>query len=264
MRFPMNSHMTETKPLRPASLTLMSIILTHVASFAATGLFGIIFASSSICHAGEWTRTSSTTITFHGVIEKGELSRFLAIYRSSDTTLIVDSTGGQMDAALEIGKTLLNNPNLTVVVRGICASSCANYLFLAGQTKVIDHGIVGFHGNWKAMYESEKFRKEAATIQPGPRAKLLAWHRQKVKEESEFLRRAGAAQELFDKTQRENDQGSYDIYLPGPSVFRDYGIRNVIGNQDAAVIQHYSGLKLHYDNGPAVPATSTFSGAAVQ
>jgi ATP-dependent protease ClpP protease subunit len=218
--------------------------------------------SSSVCRSGEWSRTSPTSIAFHGEIEKDELSRFMAIYQPTDETLIVDSTGGHMASALDIGKILINNKNLTVIVRGVCMSSCANYLFLAGQTKVMDGGLVGFHGNWKAFYQSEKFKNEAAAVEPVLRAKLLAWHQQKVAEESEFFSRTGADQSLFDKTQKENDDGLYDAYLPGSGVFAEYGIRNVIGHQNVQAAEKYARFKFYYDNGSSEPKQPTASRVA--
>ncbi len=215
-----------------------------------SSLFIFAIAASSHCYAGEWTRVSPTAISFVGQIDKDELSKFQKIYKPSDTTLIVNSTGGNMDAGLAIGKILIENKNLSVVVQVVCASSCANYLFLAGHTKIIDHGIVGFHGDWKAMVQSDNFKKEAVGIEPTLRAKLLAYHLQKVREETEFLLRAGAAQELFDKTQEENDNGLYDVYLPGPKIFDKYGIKNVVGTQDMEIVRSNPQLKVLYDNGP--------------
>ena len=208
----------------------------------------VLLSIPSLSYAGEWTRLSPTTIAFTGEIEKDELSKFKELYKATDSTLIVDSGGGNMAAALEIGKVLIQNQNLNVVVRDICASSCANYLFLAGHTKTIDHGIVGFHGNWKAMVESDNFKKEGMTIEPVRRATLLAYHKQKVIEETEFLSRAGVAQELFDKTQKENDDGRYDVYLPGPRVFAKYGIKNVTGLQDKDFVNRRPDVKVLYDD----------------
>jgi hypothetical protein len=45
----------------------------------------------------------------------------------------------------------LKPKRLDVVVDGVCASSCANYIFCAAKTKTIKHGFVGFHGNITAL-----------------------------------------------------------------------------------------------------------------
>ena len=48
-----------------------------------------------------------------------------------------------------------------------------------------------------------------------------------------------------------NNFPQYDAYLPGPNVFKRYGIQNVIGNQDTNLIRQHSELRLEYDSGTA-------------
>lgn len=201
---------------------------------------------SVVCHAGEWARINGTTISFTGTIEIDELRRFQEIYKPTDEAIILNSGGGRMDAALDIGSLLIKNKKLTAIVRGICASSCANYFFLAAKNKVIDRGIVGFHGNWKTMINKEEFNKHMAELEPDKRVSLLDFHRQHVKKETAFISNIGVSQELFERTQKENDAGLYEVYLPGPSIFKKYGIENVKGYQD---LDRIKGLKLLYDNG---------------
>ncbi|MGZ3769173.1 MAG: hypothetical protein ACXWRG_05890 [Bdellovibrio sp.] len=212
-------------------------------------LFLSLFSGWSLCHAGEWIRTGPTTISFHGSIEIDELRRFQDIYKPTDETIILQSGGGRMDAALDIGKVLIQNKKLTAVVQGICASSCANYLFLAAQIKIIDHGIVGFHGNWKAMVSRDDFNKHLALVEPVQRAQLLAFHNGRVQDESDFLSKVGVSQALFDRTQKENDEGLYEVYLPGPIEFEKYGIHHVIGAQD---LSYAKGFKVLFENGPGI------------
>lgn len=202
---------------------------------------------SNLCQAGQWVRTSPTSISFTGVIDKDELSRFLEIYKPSDETLLVNSSGGNVAAALDIGTILIKNAKLTVVVQGMCASSCANYLFLAGHGKKIDKGLVGFHGNWRAMAATEKFKNQAALVEPRKRYEILSYHEQKIKQETEFFIKAGVSQKLFEKTQTENDSGLYDIYAPGPKQFRGYGIQDVVGIQDKEVLKDWPSTKVQFD-----------------
>jgi len=210
-------------------------------------VFLFALSALSVCEAGEWIRTGPTTISFNGTIEIDELHRFQDVYKSTDKTIILNSGGGRMDAALDIGKELIKNKNLTAIVQGICASSCANYLFLAARNRIIDHGIVGFHGNWKAMISTAEFSEHMAAVEPIQRAKLLALHKEHVQDETVFLSKAGVSQALFDKTQKENDEGLYEVYLPGPIEFKKYGIRNVTGYQD---LGRAKGFKVLFENGP--------------
>jgi hypothetical protein len=137
-----------------------------------------------------------------------------------------------IEPALTIAQTLIKNKNLETVVRGLCASSCANYLFLAGSVRKIDRGVVGYHGNARAYIESEKFRNDISKIDPKIVAERLPKLRQMEKDEDAFFAAAGVSQELFTRTQNESDAGIYDIYVPGPNAFLKYGIRNVVGVQD--------------------------------
>lgn len=207
----------------------------------------VLVSVGSGCEAGEWVRIDSKTISFKGTIEIEELRRFQEVYKPTDETIILNSGGGRMDAALDIGKILIQNKKLTAIVQGMCASSCANYLFLAAKNKVIDHGIVGFHGNWKAMVNVDTYNTHLAALEPVERAKMDAFHKQHVLAESEFLSKSGASQSLFDRTQKENDAGVYEVYLPGPLEFEKYGIHNVKGGQD---LDFAKGLAVLYENGP--------------
>ena len=61
--------------------------------------------------------------------------------------LVVDSPGGDVEAALDMAN-LMHAKGISIYVRGHCASSCANYLFIAARSKVLGpNAIVGWHGS---------------------------------------------------------------------------------------------------------------------
>lgn len=61
--------------------------------------------------------------------------------------LVISSLGGEVYWGMKIGEVVHTN-GWDVRVRGVCFSSCANYIFPAGRNKVIeDGGIVGWHGS---------------------------------------------------------------------------------------------------------------------
>ena len=69
------------------------------------------------------------------------------VQNSSIERFIVNSPGGEVSAGLSIAKLMLDH-NISLEVDGICASSCANYLFVAADEKVIrDGSAVIWHGN---------------------------------------------------------------------------------------------------------------------
>ena len=65
--------------------------------------------------------------------------------KASDV-LVVTSTGGDVSAALKMAERI-HTLRSSLVVSGLCLSSCANYLFLSAKEKVVLPGaVVGFHG----------------------------------------------------------------------------------------------------------------------
>lgn len=82
-----------------------------------------------------------------GFIEPGDartLGNELSAHRPS--LVFVSSGGGDVRAAIEIGL-LLRGLGAHLVVRDLCLSSCANYLFSLAASKSVEHGaLLGFHG----------------------------------------------------------------------------------------------------------------------
>jgi hypothetical protein len=217
--------------------------------------FLITLLFSIVAHAGEWKRISPETIAFTGEITKEDVVKFQNIYRPTDTRLILTSTGGLNEPALNIASTLVKNKKLETVVHGVCASSCANYLFLAGSTRKIEGGVVGYHGSLRAYLESEKFRDDLKKVQPKVAAERLPKLQQIAKEEDAFFAICNVPREIFNRTQLENDSGLYDIYVPGPNAFLKYGIHNVVGNQDLDLMRSMienDKIKLLYDNSSGI------------
>ena len=61
--------------------------------------------------------------------------------------IVVSSPGGDVVAALRLAE-FMHQRGLSIYVDGICASSCANYLFPAAKEKVLGAGaLVGWHGS---------------------------------------------------------------------------------------------------------------------
>lgn len=61
-------------------------------------------------------------------------------------TLIIDSRGGDVFGGMHIGR-LVNEYGLKVIVKNICASSCANYIATASNDVTIEKGaLLGWHG----------------------------------------------------------------------------------------------------------------------
>jgi len=62
---------------------------------------------------------------------------------------------------------------LNIDVYGICGSSCANYLFLAGEMKILHGAIIGFHGSptaARAVYGEDWVEKNIQAALKGSQA----------------------------------------------------------------------------------------------
>ena len=93
------------------------------------------------------------TVKGSSIIYRGEINRdghdALVVHaeRSNISELTITSPGGSAYWGIRIGEVVYEN-GWDVRVRGLCYSSCANYIFPAGRKKIIeDGGIVGWHGS---------------------------------------------------------------------------------------------------------------------
>lgn len=63
------------------------------------------------------------------------------------TRLAISSGGGNVDLGMDLGEFVLRY-KLDIEVTGLCFSSCANYVFVAGERKFIGpKAVIGWHGN---------------------------------------------------------------------------------------------------------------------
>lgn len=93
-----------------------------------------------------------TAIIFvDGEIEPGDEQQFRDISLQLRTALVVlDSNGGALLPALEIGKILrVAGYDTAVLEEGVCASSCALIWLAGGRRRVSDGGRVGFHAAYR-------------------------------------------------------------------------------------------------------------------
>jgi hypothetical protein len=90
-------------------------------------------------------------IVIIGSIDTVFVQRIKAAYQIAPrsqpiTTLEITSTGGDVEAAIDLGEFIFNN-QLSVYIPELCLSSCANYLFTAGKEKIITpNTVLGWHG----------------------------------------------------------------------------------------------------------------------
>ena len=98
--------------------------------------------------------SSDNKLFYLGEITHAKNSLLAELYRSHQNInlLEINSPGGDVIAGLELGNWVLDN-NLDVRIGAICASSCANYVFPAGNKKILqEHSLLLWHGS---SYQSD-------------------------------------------------------------------------------------------------------------
>src|ERR1700723_766284 len=86
-------------------------------------------------------------ISISGDISQGDDDRFGNIAAQySNAIVVLDSDGGSLVPAMEIGKIIKLREYATVVYRtGTCASACALMWIAGARRAIFDGGRVGFH-----------------------------------------------------------------------------------------------------------------------
>jgi hypothetical protein len=91
-------------------------------------------------------RVDDSTIMIDGVIGIETFDKLKTKFTGAERKIVVRSEGGVTKIALDIAEFILQK-RLDIVVRDYCISSCANYLFVAGNNKVVEpKAVVAWHG----------------------------------------------------------------------------------------------------------------------
>ncbi len=119
---------------------------------AAATLCGDRFGSAASRKVSSLRRPDPSVICFSGPIDETSGQRLSSVIRrakgSTATYLILNSSGGDAEVGLKLGASIAER-NITSVVDGVCASSCANYLFLGARRRAILKGsLLVFHGGF--------------------------------------------------------------------------------------------------------------------
>ena len=196
-------------------------------------------------------KLDGTTVIFNGGLAKGDCQQFIGHINPKTTSLKVNSSGGDAFEGLCIANEMLKRRFEKTIVKGICVSSCANYLFLGSNQRIIERGIVGYHGNITALFErdptNQALRKQLAEahidLQEIERiaSKFIGEQQAQSVLEQRFLHEIGVSQELFERTQTPDkgagDGKNYTFLLPSLGTFTRYGVARVSGDQEFALGQ---------------------------
>ena len=86
------------------------------------------------------------TVFYMGAISDEANQQFARLLDNSTKTLKISSRGGEIMLGMDLGEIIFEN-DLNVEVDTFCFSSCANYVFPAGKTKILHkNSLLGWHG----------------------------------------------------------------------------------------------------------------------
>jgi len=165
------------------------------------------------------------------------------------STLLVESTGGEIVVGMEFGNWVIER-QLDIVVDRACLSSCANYIFTAGRRKEILPGaVVAWHGSAKQpglLDQLNQFVEEDIASQGlAPREQQAALKRAlranieyltaAIRKQDEFFFRIGVDEYV---TRIGNDKyGVRGFFYLSVADMAAFGIGNVTAAEDYAEME---------------------------
>ncbi|UTH75513.1 hypothetical protein [Chromobacterium sp. IIBBL 290-4] len=195
-----------------------------------------------------WVRVSAEVLAFNGVIAaKNTYADFVSHFDDQVKLVRLNSMGGDVDSALKIARVMAAH-KVDVEVRGLCFSSCANYLLLAGQRKVI-HGLVGYHGCLSCFDVDANL--VVAHSKDAPLSAALIEHRilefKKFQlSEGSFFRNRGISMGILKVSNRpdkgRNDGKVYLMLIPSRAQLEADGWKGLEGEQDWGLARAFNRL----------------------
>lgn len=164
--------------------------------------------------------------------------------------VVVRSGGGEINAAMAMGEALVPRET-TVMVHDLCASSCANYLFLAGDRRVILPGaLLLYHGgifeqseeHWVALREEWSQRMNPRDLEASLKSSR-DYETNSLARQAAFLENVDVDPDLFDWMQGLNalTQEEWLAKCPVPDA-------SMMVFSDAILAER--GIAVHRSDGP--------------
>jgi hypothetical protein len=125
----------------------MSIV--HMSGAAWMAALALLFAGAAGADEGTSVHRDGDAIVYRGgiVAEANAQAARLLAEDEGIAWLHITSVGGEVDRGMDLGE-LVRDHGLNVKVVDYCASSCANYVFPAGQRKLLPaDSVVVWHGS---------------------------------------------------------------------------------------------------------------------
>ena len=177
-------------------------------------------------------------VSFTGLLSPDNASRLITELNASKTQVLrVDSGGGVISSAIDIAQQI-KALQLDIEVSSLCASSCANYLFVAGQEKrILPGAVVLWHGgaDQKDFREFRECRREVSSFSGQKRdtsdESLAASRHDALRERalyaelgvSSYLTRAGQEPKFIGRNVTHSIEDMARLGLKSVTAEEDYG-----------------------------------------
>ena len=205
----------------------------------------ITLMMSGVIYANEYSSTdASVVIHIKGQISKnvlekvrGSISQVKGDPIPAGLIVLLDSSGGDGEAAMQIGR-LLRSANAHIFVTGECASACI-FVLASGVVRVAPAYSVGIHRGRITMSNSDaKIIKEIDINEnPAAKAALLQFERQAPR----FFAEMGMSPELFPLMQSHQFKGVYRLSGPETAKMGLTGFEKAYLDHRASFFANYVG-----------------------
>lgn len=134
--------------------------LVFVFSFLVVGCASLKNAGESSQNSDVFVGIKNGSLIYKGEITETSNNAIFSLFKDAElkpSRLIISSNGGEIGAGMDLGRWVKDN-KLDVEVKGGCASSCANYVFPAANTKYLrKDSILMWHGSaWQSGWDIEE------------------------------------------------------------------------------------------------------------
>lgn len=161
-----------------------------------TALIAVLLPS--MISAADHPKTTRVFVEGSAIIYRGELNdqanrHAFALLSPNISTLKIESSGGNILDGMAMGDWVREH-GLNVEVMGFCFSSCANYIFTAGQRKILARtSMLGWHGG-ATQKPSVDYVNQLLEFKPEEIALILEDASKQLVRETLFFRDIGVAQ----------------------------------------------------------------------
>lgn len=167
----------------------------------------IVTLAYGLAQAGDAVQVylSEGELNYVGYLDEDANQRLFALYdelKDKPVTLAIRSRGGDVVTGMALGQ-WIHAHKLNVKVMEFCLSSCANYVFTAGERKIVSsNAMIGFHGglSGKEFSVGDSRKMEYDAMSPTEKAafqdQLWRERQPELNREIAFFNAIGVRQEI--------------------------------------------------------------------